>query len=111
VPSLPLITTELSQSTQIENCDNSLFNLFFIFDNSVLKGYIVNFLAQVNHLFYFFREDDLENNFLAVSTIPSELSQTVTELCLVLAIGAKVHRLANLEVSSLCYIYGIVRMQ
>jgi hypothetical protein len=72
---------------------------------------MVNFLAQVNHLFYFFREDDLENNFLAASTIPSELSRTVTELCLVLAIGAKVHRPANLEVSSLCYTYGIVRMQ
>lgn len=53
----------------------------------------------------------MENNFLAASTIPSESSRTVTELCLVLAIGAKVHRPANLELSSLCHMYGIIRMQ
>ena len=87
------------------------FNPFLNFDHSVLQTYLNSFLTHVNHLLYFFREDDAENAFLKASEASTEISESLTELCLTLAIGAKVHQPQDLIVSSICYTCGSIQLQ
>lgn len=81
------------------------------FPVSVLRAHLTSFLTLVNHLLYFYTEDDIENKFPAASTIVVESVNYDTELCIVLAIGAKLQRPQDLEVSTLCCTYGTIGLQ
>ena len=94
-----------------ESTAHTGFNPFHVFPNSTLYTYLKDFITHVNHLYYFFREDDLENAFLDQSIHSTRSSDFTTELCLLLAIGAKIQRVPDQEVSTVCYAYGINGLQ
>ncbi|KAG8526647.1 uncharacterized protein KY384_008076 [Bacidia gigantensis] len=70
---------------------NKLLNPFDYYANSTTKTYMRLFLQRVNSIFYLFDEETLEPQFATAINKSSNISnEEMSEICLVLALGAQI---------------------
>lgn len=82
-------------------------NPFNHFGASAVRPFLSLFLDRVNSVFYFFDEGELERYFTMVSEATSSLSnEKMSELCLVLALGAEMSNGGNDDKAIMWYENG-----